>query len=170
MRHTTKFTIGAVGTAVLLGGLTTGVAFADDDDDYREACSQAVAADYDDDREDCDDDSGQDVLQPVLDVERASSGRIEVEAGVEHATPGQSWRLEIWQNGRQRVTTTVTADAEGDAEIQRLLKNRRGADRIQLRASGADGQELTTQVKFKAADRAPQRGNGGDYPNSSRPS
>lgn len=181
----------AAGAAVLVGGLTatSGIAFADDDDDYENyACTTDRAVntrddeddddryETEDDERDCDDAPSPSTSPtpaptatptPVVGaelaanaellVERAGARRLAVQAGVENSAPGEAWRLEVWQNGRQRLTTTRLADTTGQIEINRSLKNRPGKDRIRLTATNSAGERVSAKVQgFKAATRPPQ--------------
>lgn len=138
----------AAGGAVIAGTLAAGgAAFADDDDDH-------------DKHESSEHDEGYGEPAAELDVETAGR-RLHVEAGVEDGQPGQQWRLEIRQNGQQRLTTTRTADEDGEVEVHKMLRNRPGKDTIELIATDEQGQTHTaTASAFKRADRSPEPYNG----------
>lgn len=182
----------ALGTAVMATSLVTAgsAAFADDDDeiDGHDTCAtiasthEDTADDYDNDREDQGDDDSDQCATPVADsssnpsadatanallsVQRETRKRLVVEAGVENADAGQSWRLEVWQNGRQRLTMTEVTDTTGAVQVTRALKDRRGTDRIRLVATSSSGERVDAKVKgFRAAPRPPQNSN--NHPNGS---
>ena len=172
----------AIGTAVMASGLvaTGGTAFADDDEyDHHSTCTSTPLSnrdhdEYDDEYEDeCDDsatpaptptpdptETTPPVANALLSVQRESARRLAVDAGVENGNPGESWRLEVWQNGRKRLSTTVTANSSGTAQVSHALKNRPGTDKIKVVGTGASGQRVTAKVKgFAAAPRPPQNSN-----------
>lgn len=132
----------AAGSAVIVGGLATaGTAFADDDDHEEYESSE----------------HGDSYGKPTAELEVEAAGRrLHVEAGVEDAQPGQQWRLEVRQNGQQRLAVTRTADEDGEVELHKALRNRPGKDTIELIATDEQGQTQTAEVSgFKRADRSP---------------
>lgn len=182
-----RLTAVTAGIALAATGFIGGAAaFADDDSEREDHSEQYEREDHDDDRdegEDRDDDSDNTrtadrqtnctgVADASLHVERSSAKRLAVEVDVDNVTPGEQWLLEVWHNGKQRLSSTRVAEADGEVDAYRTVKNRRGKDRIRLRATSENDQTCTAKVQgFKAAAKAPKNKAGKppeDY--TSRPS
>lgn len=74
---------------------------------------------------------------------KLDDGRLETEAEVDQNRVGRVWRVSLVQNGRTVFTGTRRTNARsGSFEVNRLLANRAGVDRISFRATAVAGGEV----------------------------
>lgn len=164
-----RLTIAAVAVGLAASGLVGGVAVADDDRDEHSEYEDQDRYGREDDH---DDDACSGTSEASVDVERAGPRRLVVDAEIENSTSEERWLLEVWHNGRQRVSTTLVADREGDLELTKSLKDRRGKDVIELKATSESGETCSAASEgFAAASKAPKK-SGGKAPgnHTSKPS
>jgi hypothetical protein len=74
-----------------------------------------------------------------LNLER-EFGVIDIGFEVDGATPGERWTVTIKRNGSQVLKVTRPADAEGEVDVDHIVRDRAGSDRFTVRATSADGQ------------------------------
>lgn len=65
--------------------------------------------------------------------------RYEVQAELDRVTPRSTWTIVMRHNGKRFVKTNVTADREGDLDVERLRPNTNGSDTFRFIARRTDG-------------------------------
>lgn len=83
-----------------------------------------------------------------LEVER-EDGRFEVDADIDDAAPGSRWKVVLKHDGRTYVSTTRTADRDGDVSVDRNRANTAGADTFTMTVNkvGTSG-SCTHTIRF----------------------
>ena len=71
-------------------------------------------------------------------VDREGSG-FEVNFDIDHVTPGSKWKVVLRHDGKRVVTRTLTADHEGDLDIETVRPNTSGKDVFKINASRLNG-------------------------------
>jgi hypothetical protein len=80
-----------------------------------------------------------------LAVDREDGG-FEVSADLDDTTPGSRWKVVLRQDGRRVVNSVLTADGEGDLDVDRFRPDTAGSDRFVLVVKPAAGGPRTTAV------------------------
>jgi hypothetical protein len=120
-----RFTIAALGLAVLAAATTAAPAWADHGDggDRPEVRIAGTCGG-----------GGSATLKL-----KGDDGGIEVEVEVQHVRAGSRWRVVVVQEGRVALRTTARASTTGAINVERRVGDLAGADAISFRASGPDG-------------------------------
>lgn len=71
-------------------------------------------------------------------VDREDGG-YEVSVDVDRVAPGSRWKVVLRHDGNRFYKRTLTADNEGDLDVDRLRNNTGGNDRFKFRATRAKG-------------------------------
>jgi hypothetical protein len=90
------------------------------------------------DRDDRDDDGDDD--------DRRGRGGFEVTAELDDVAPGSRWLVVLRQDGKRFVRQTVTADSEGDLDVDRTRRDTAGSDRFAMTLT-----RLSDGVKVRAS-------------------
>jgi hypothetical protein len=85
-----------------------------------------------------------------LSADREPSG-LEVDADLDGATPGSTWRMVLRHDGEKVLARTVTADREGDADLDTVRPDTRGDDVFTVRAKrvGSDAKACKVTVTLR---------------------
>jgi len=71
-------------------------------------------------------------------VDREHRG-FEVDFGLEDVTPGSTWRVRLYHEGKRVKSTTRYADHEGELDVETWRRNTKGKDRFKAVAHRLDG-------------------------------
>lgn len=66
-------------------------------------------------------------------------GGFEVSADLDDVAPGSTWLVKLWHDGDRFAKRTLTADREGDVEIERFRTNSGGTDTFRFHAAKIGG-------------------------------
>ena len=80
-----------------------------------------------------------------LNVDRERGG-FEVDADLDHARPGSSWRIAIRHDGQVVTSKVHRADAEGEIDVDAWRTNTSGTDTFVLTVKPVGGGSCTTKV------------------------
>jgi hypothetical protein len=80
-----------------------------------------------------------------LNVDRERGG-FEVDADLDQAKPGSSWRIAIRHDGQVVTSKVHRADAEGEIDVDAWRTNTSGADAFVLTVKPVGGTSCTTKV------------------------
>jgi hypothetical protein len=85
-----------------------------------------------------------------LGADRERSG-IEVDADLDDAKPGSTWKVVLRHDGDKVLTRTLTADHEGDADLDVLRPDTSGQDVFTVRAKqvGSDAKACKVTVTLR---------------------
>jgi hypothetical protein len=85
-----------------------------------------------------------------LGADRERNG-IEVDADLDGATPGSTWKVVLRHDGEKVLTRTLTADREGDADLDVMRPNTSGDDVFVVRAKrvGSDAKACKVSVTLR---------------------
>lgn len=82
-----------------------------------------------------------------LNVER-EHGLLDIDFEIEQATPGESWTVSFVRNGTLIGKRVAVADRRGEVEVDRNVRAVRGVNRIDVRATGANGQTCHGSIRI----------------------
>ncbi|WP_104105140.1 hypothetical protein [Nocardioides sp. 616] len=76
--------------------------------------------------------------------------RYEVALDLDRLGAGTRWQVVLRHNGRRLAKVVRTADREGDLEVERVARNKRGRDTFAFTARRADGsQQCGARVRVR---------------------
>lgn len=75
-------------------------------------------------------------------------GYLEIDMDIERARPGERWTISLTHNGTAKKAVRAFADYEGDVDAQWILRDRRGVDRVVVKATSASGQTCTASGRL----------------------
>lgn len=82
-----------------------------------------------------------------LTVDREDDGRFDVSVDLDGVAPGSRWKVVLRQDGERFVRTTVTADSEGEVDLDRTRPDTARSDRFALVLTGlGTGQTVRTAI------------------------
>ena len=82
-----------------------------------------------------------------LNVDRERGG-YDVDADVEGARSSSEWTVAVRHNGRVAVSRTITADDEGELDLDTFRKNTRGKDTFKLTVTPAGAGACSVKVSM----------------------
>lgn len=65
---------------------------------------------------------------------------IDINFEIDAATPGERWTIVVERNGSRVLRVSQVADFEGEVDVDHLVRDRAGTDRISVSATSASGQ------------------------------
>ncbi len=65
---------------------------------------------------------------------------LDIDMDIEGARAGESWTFTVTHNGKSKKTVRTVADYEGDVDAQWMARDRKGTDRVVVKAKSASGQ------------------------------
>ena len=80
-----------------------------------------------------------------LNVDRERGG-FEVDADLDNAKPGSSWRVAIQHDGKVVTSRVRTADREGEIDVDTWRRNTAGSDTFRLTVTPAGGSGCSVKV------------------------
>lgn len=80
-----------------------------------------------------------------LNVDRERGG-FEVDADLDNAKPGSSWRVAIRHDGKVVTSKVRTADREGEIDVDTWRRNTAGSDTFRLTVTPAGGSGCSVKV------------------------
>ncbi len=80
-----------------------------------------------------------------LSVDREHGG-FEVDADIDDARPGSSWRVTLRHDGKVFYSQVRQADREGDISVDRFRNNTRGKDKFRLKVTPVGGRSCSIKV------------------------
>ena len=80
-----------------------------------------------------------------LNVDRERGG-FEVDADLDNAKPGSSWRVAIQHDGKVVTSKVRTADREGEIDVDTWRRNTAGSDTFRLTVTPAGGPGCSVKV------------------------
>ncbi|CUR56376.1 exported hypothetical protein [metagenome] len=80
-----------------------------------------------------------------LNVDRERGG-FEVDADLDNAKPGSSWRVAIQHDGKVVTSKVRTADREGEIDVDTWRRNTAGSDTFRLTVTPAGGSGCSVKV------------------------
>jgi hypothetical protein len=80
-----------------------------------------------------------------LDKER---GRIEIDVDIESRQPGERWIVKVTHNGRTVFNRTRITDDEGELDVDRTVRNKKGKDAIAFTARSAAGETCRGSLRI----------------------
>ena len=82
-----------------------------------------------------------------LDVER-DDGMLEIDFDVDRARPGEVYRVTVKVNNQRVWRTTKRTDSDGDVWFTRMVRDRQGPDRVQVRLKSPSGDVCRGTVRI----------------------
>jgi hypothetical protein len=82
-----------------------------------------------------------------LNLER-EFGVIDIGFEIDGATPGERWTVVVKRNGSQVVKVSRPADAEGEVDVDHIVRDRSGSDRFTVRATSASDQVCRAALRI----------------------
>ena len=82
-----------------------------------------------------------------LNLER-EFGVIDIDFEIDAATPGEKWTVSITRNGSKVLKVSQVADAEGEIDVNHMVRDRAGSDRISVTATSASGQSCRGSLRI----------------------
>ena len=82
-----------------------------------------------------------------LNVEKEGK-RIDIDVDVEAVRAHQAWKVRIWHNGKRITKVTRVTDREGELEVDRNVRNKKGKDRITFKAVSNRGEVCRATVRI----------------------
>ena len=83
-----------------------------------------------------------------LNVDRERGG-FEVDADIDNARAGSEWRVAIRHDGKLATSRVLTADDEGELDLDTFRKNTRGKDTFRLTVTPAGGSSCSVTVTLR---------------------
>jgi hypothetical protein len=83
-----------------------------------------------------------------LSLEKEFGNRIEVDFEVENAVPNRTWNVRIKHDGRTSLRTVRATDFEGELDVIHNVKDRRGKDRVVVRAKSSTGEVCRVKLSI----------------------
>jgi hypothetical protein len=83
-----------------------------------------------------------------LSLEKEFGNRIEVDFEVENAVPNRTWNVRIKHDGRNTLRTQRATDFEGELDVIHNVRDRRGQDRIVVRAKSTTGEVCRVKLSI----------------------
>ena len=83
-----------------------------------------------------------------LNVDRERGG-FEVDADIDNARPGSEWRVAIRHDGRLATSRVLTADDEGELDLDTFRRNTAGQDTFRLTVTPAGGSACSVKVTLR---------------------
>lgn len=74
--------------------------------------------------------------------------RIDVDVDVEAVRQGQKWKVRVWHNGKRIAKVTRVTDREGEFEVDRNVRNKKGKDRLTFKAVSSTGEVCRATVRI----------------------
>lgn len=75
-------------------------------------------------------------------------GVIDIDFEIDAATPGEKWTVKITRNGSKVLRVSQVADAEGEIDVNHIVRDRAGRDRISVSATSASGQSCRGKLRI----------------------
>lgn len=83
-----------------------------------------------------------------LQLER-EHGRVEVDFEADSTTSGSTWKVKVKHNGKVDYRSTRVSDREGEFEVDRLLTDKPGKDKVVVRTkNAATGEVCRAKLKI----------------------
>lgn len=82
-----------------------------------------------------------------LNLER-EFGVIDIDFEIEAATPGETWTVSITRNGSTVARVSQAADTDGEIDVNKLVRDSAGSDRISATATSASGQTCRGSLRI----------------------
>lgn len=82
-----------------------------------------------------------------LNLER-EFGVIDIDFEIDAATPGEKWTVSITRNGSKVLRVSQVADREGEIDVNHIVRDRAGSDRIAVSATSASGQTCRGSLRI----------------------
>jgi hypothetical protein len=83
-----------------------------------------------------------------LNVDRERGG-FEVDADIDSARAGSNWRVAIRHDGRLATSRVLTADNEGELDLDTFRRNTAGQDTFRLTVTPAGGSACSVKVTLR---------------------
>jgi hypothetical protein len=80
-----------------------------------------------------------------LDKER---GRIEIDVDIESRQPGERWTVKVTHDGRTVFNRTRITDDEGELDVDRTVRNKKGTDTIAFTARSSAGETCRGRLRI----------------------
>lgn len=75
-------------------------------------------------------------------------GVIDIDFEIDGATPGERWTVVIDRNGKRALRVSQAADVEGEVDVNHIVRDRAGTDRIAVTATSASGQTCRGSLRI----------------------
>jgi len=82
-----------------------------------------------------------------LNLER-EYGVIDIDFEIDAATPGEKWTVTINRNGSKVLNVSQEADPEGEIDVNHMVRDRAGSERISVTANSASGQACRGSLRI----------------------
>ena len=82
-----------------------------------------------------------------LDLEK-EFGVIDINFEIDAATPGEKWNVVLERNGSRVLKVSQVADLEGEVDVNHMVRDRAGSDRISVAATSASGQTCRGSLRI----------------------
>ena len=75
-------------------------------------------------------------------------GRIDIDVDIESRQAGEQWTVKVMHNGRTAFDRTRTTDDEGELDVDRTVRNKRGTDTIAFTARSSAGETCRGSLRI----------------------
>lgn len=75
-------------------------------------------------------------------------GVIDIDFEIDAATPGERWTVVINRNESRVLRVSQVADVEGEVDVNKIIRDRSGSDRISVVATSASGQTCRGSLRI----------------------
>lgn len=82
-----------------------------------------------------------------LDLEK-EYGVIDINFEIDATTPGEKWTIVVERNGSRVLRVSQVADLEGEVDVDHLVRDRAGTNRISVSATSAGGQTCRGSLRI----------------------
>jgi hypothetical protein len=82
-----------------------------------------------------------------LNVEKEGK-RIEIDVDVESLRANQKWQVRVWHNGSRIAKVTRVTGRDGELDVDRTVRNKKGKDRITFKAVSSTGEVCRATLRI----------------------
>ncbi len=75
-------------------------------------------------------------------------GRIDIDVDIESRQAGERWTVKVTHNGRTVFNRTRLTDDEGELDVDRTVRNKKGADSIAFTARSSTGETCRGRLRI----------------------
>lgn len=75
-------------------------------------------------------------------------GRIEIDVDIDSRQAGEQWTVKVTHNGRTVFNRTRSTDDEGELDVDRTVRNKKGTDTISFTARSSAGETCSGRLRI----------------------